>query len=180
MPTTRQSTLSFGGKELAPPPAPPLETPSTSIALSELNSSMFDDIDSPIPTSESSAPPTAPPSTAPSETSRPKKRRPRTSYVYKYMRDIDFHGNITDSEGREIWKCRFCSQTFDITNSTTNPGLHLASVHGLKSANTIIKNVQLNIQQATDTRHTNKSAGHSSLAYQPALNQIFCKAISYR
>jgi hypothetical protein len=140
MPNTCQGTIKFGGKELLLPLiplTPPLKAPSTSIILLELESVIFSLEACLLSNLEST------PDLVPSETSKVRKHKLRTSYIFKYIRDKEFSADITNTEGKDIWHCRFYIQSYNVTNSTTNPSTYLRTyrIDSESIASIIVKNI---------------------------------------
>jgi hypothetical protein len=70
------------------------------------------------------------------------------------MRDTNNpDANITNAKGREEWRCRFCTTTYDVTSSTTNARDHLRNYHGIDAnsdGETRVRNIQIAIQAAIE------------------------------
>ncbi|OLL26463.1 putative AC transposase [Neolecta irregularis DAH-3] len=132
-----QNTLNFQ-KSM---PSGVSQASSPSNELLELSSQQFYNTDS---TRTSQNTPSEPPSSSHS--------KPRSSWVFHHMPDEDIETRYYNKEtGQEEWHCRYCTQVYRTSGSTSGPSKHLIDDHKLKkndSRNAKAKSQQISLNQA--------------------------------
>jgi hypothetical protein len=136
-PSKRQAILSFGKSELSEAPEHDSRASIASTDDATLDTS---------PEASRSATPSLP---------LPKsknKKSVRTAWVYKYMRGTaDMQEVLYNAEGKEEWRCRYCTQNYLLSGGNTAIKKHLNSQHDIfedSAADAKAKNVQIAIDSA--------------------------------
>jgi hypothetical protein len=105
-------------------------SPTSSTALSTLSSSQFDDLEDPF---ESLQP--GPSNTTQNRPRPQSKPKLQTSWVYDHMPDLERETRYQSIDGRDEWRCRYCSRRYLIDGGTAIITNHLISIHSLQEEN---------------------------------------------
>lgn len=117
-------------------------SPTDSDALVTIHSSQFNGVEEPF--NRLSPTPSSQPR---SRRQAPLKPRLRTSWVYDHMPDADRETRYRTVDGRDEWRCRYCSHKYLIDGGTTIITTHLTSKHGLHAES--VRDQQVKNQQRT-------------------------------
>jgi hypothetical protein len=113
--------------------------------LSTLHSSQFNGVQDPFDR------PQPAPSQPRSRRKPQSKPRIRTSWVYDHMPNDDRQTKYQSDDGRDEWRCRYCSQSYLVDGGTAIITSHLTTKHGLEAESTRdqqVKNQQRTINEA--------------------------------
>jgi hypothetical protein len=87
------------------------------------------------------------------------KRTIRTAWVYKYMRATeDIQEVFYNAEGKEEWRCRFCTQNYLLSGGNHAIKKHLTIQHDIYEDSPVdkkVKNIQIAIQSAITSAMAN-------------------------
>jgi hypothetical protein len=99
------------------------------------------------------------------------KQRPRTSWVYRHMPAEDIETRYTSNNGKDLWKCKYCTKTYATNGGTSVIKKHLSEKHhigDLSQRQTQAIKRQMTLQEAHNTNATTKrrrlSPGGESIA----------------
>jgi BED zinc finger len=118
------------------------------------------------------------------------KKQARTAWVFKFMRGTDeMQAVFKNANGKEEWRCRFCTQNYLTSGGTHAIKRHLLTQHDIteeSTAETRAKNVQIAIESAITSasenpqkrRKLNDSTSGATLVNGDVLEVLYVRFIA--